>query len=1204
MATSFNPLFLDVDGEVKRTPSGYVIPLAKGGTSVDNTSVAVNNVFAGPASGSSGPAGYRSLSASDLGSGSASSSTYLRGDQTWAVPNAAITSNARKQISYVNALGVAVPDPVPTTGILSVSSSITANSTSWQMAFPIVHPNGQWLYIPQSGTGSTVGQIQQFAIGQNGALTLVATFADGFPTVLKGTKGPLQGAIDPTGEYLVTLSKASSYVEAYGINQSTGALTPLNNINTVSTSELSSGDVSFPALVLGVVNGNIVAYLLGSVSLNCVIACYSLGPSGLTYVGGSTPQSSSATSLSDYVSICIDSGGTMIWVGVTDGSTIYNILSYSIGSSSIIPTYTGSISTSSANCSPFAIAVDPLARFLFSFGNNIETFTIGAAGALTAGTVLSSGVSVTMSSNAWMIVDPLSQYVYICSDAGLIQAFTLNPATGALAPISNSLSFGYLWSMAIDPVNRWLWVLEQNTNIISTLNIRPAGSVSSPSGTGIVTVTSGVLNTSGQLTGAVTTSAGGLATTLQSAPAYYAPSTTGTNTYACTCSPGPSALVAGQTYSVLISITSTNTTCTMAINGLAATTVTRKGTSALAVGDLVSGTVAEMVYDGTYLQLQNPQSTYLQLSGGTLTGALVPYSPGNQSGGLAIGSNAGNSSMTGSYNLLLGQQTGSSLSSGNLCTYIGYQAGIDCTSGAGCVMVGGQAGYTGATGQAATTTGTHNTFIGQGCGGNASGITNSTALGWTSLATANNQVSLGNTSVTSILCGGGTATVSANGLTLGGSSTGTNSLPQIWLDSAGNININVASGNGINHSANGVVTFSLPSTTANIVIGGGGAGNVSTSTSTTGTAIGYASAKANTTGKNWVAIGYSAGGAITTGNYWTSVGYQSGGTNITGSYWTSVGCNAGQANTGGSWTAVGCNAGYTSTTGGSWTAVGCNAGYSNSLGSYWTAIGYQAGHASTVNNWTAIGYQAGYTNTTGTAWVAIGYNAGYASTGDYWTAIGLSAGQANTTGINWVAIGYDSGSANTTGSSWTAIGAYSGYSSSTGSYWTAIGSNAGQANTYGTDWTAIGYSTGNSNTTGSSWTAMGSRAGYGSAGALAATLDSNWTAIGSISGRNASVTPLTTECDNWTAIGYGAQVTGSNQIQLGNSSVVLCATAGTMQANIFQTMSTAITANGSSAPVPNVLGIGATGGPQTAAQFGWVKILLSDGSSAWVQVYK
>lgn len=79
------------------------------------------------------------------------------------------------------------------------------------------------------------------------------------------------------------------------------------------------------------------------------------------------------------------------------------------------------------------------------------------------------------------------------------------------------------------------------------------------------------------------------------------------NAITITLSPAILALVAGQTYYFLASASNTGTT-TLAINGLTATNIKRNistGLADLLTGDIISGFVYEVVYDGTYFQLIN-----------------------------------------------------------------------------------------------------------------------------------------------------------------------------------------------------------------------------------------------------------------------------------------------------------------------------------------------------------------------------------------------------------------------------------------------------------------------------------------------------------------------------------------------------------------------------------------------------------------------
>jgi hypothetical protein len=203
--------------------------------------------------------------------------------------------------------------------------------------------------------------------------------------------------------------------------------------------------------------------------------------------------------------------------------------------------------------------------------------------------------------------------------------------------------------------------------------------------------------------------------------------------------------------------------------------------------------------------------------------------------------------------------------------------------------------------------------------------------------------------------------------------------------------------------------------------------------------------------------------------------------------------------------------------------------------------------------------------------VAFGNNslaASTSSTGN--TAIGHYTLQLNTSGINNVAVGNVAMFTNVTGSDNTCVGVAA-YQMGTGSGNTAIGRaalygttspnnvgvghRAGEANSSGT-LTAVGYRALTSSTTGSSQTAFGYAA-------LAANASSQNTAVGSAALNTATSTGntavgagtlnsvtagalntaighqagtgVTTE-SNTTCLGYNAQVGGSNQVQLGDSS--------------------------------------------------------------------
>ena len=151
-----------------------------------------------------------------------------------------------------------------------------------------------------------------------------------------------------------------------------------------------------------------------------------------------------------------------------------------------------------------------------------------------------------------------------------------------------------------------------------------------------------------------------------------------------------------------------------------------------------------------------------------------------------------------------------------------------------------------------------------------------------------------------------------------------------------------------------------------------------------------------------------------------------------------------------------------------------------------------------------------FSNTTGSLNTASGIASLYSNTTGYDnTATGVSSLRSNTTGSKNTAFGVGSLRSNTIGVQNTASGTNSLFSNTTGNYNTASGVNSLLSNTTGNFNTASGYASLLNNTTGSNNTALG-RASF-----------LNGTAF-----------------ENSTALGASTNITASNQVRLGNASVV------------------------------------------------------------------
>ena len=100
-------------------------------------------------------------------------------------------------------------------------------------------------------------------------------------------------------------------------------------------------------------------------------------------------------------------------------------------------------------------------------------------------------------------------------------------------------------------------------------------------------------------------------------------SVAGTNTITASITPSPSAYTAGQTFRFVAAGANTGA-ATLNINGLGAKSIFKSGTGALVGGDIASGGVYEVVYDGTNFQLNNAE-----YPSGSLIGIRVLTASGN-----------------------------------------------------------------------------------------------------------------------------------------------------------------------------------------------------------------------------------------------------------------------------------------------------------------------------------------------------------------------------------------------------------------------------------------------------------------------------------------------------------------------------------------------------------------------------------------------
>lgn len=296
-----------------------------------------------------------------------------------------------------------------------------------------------------------------------------------------------------------------------------------------------------------------------------------------------------------------------------------------------------------------------------------------------------------------------------------------------------------------------------------------------------------------------------------------------------------------------------------------------------------------------------------------------------------------------------------------------------------------------------------------------------------------------------------------------------------------------------------------------------------------------------------IAVGTNALKVNTTGNYNTSLGYDTLRNNLVGTYNVGIGAFSLRSNTDGVHNiSVGSYALQNNTVGGFNVSFGTNSLFSNVSGNGNVAIG----SSSLYNNINAfgniaIGRDALYNNTTGIENMGLGYRALFYNNADWNVAVGAYALFNTNTGQRNVGIGKDAAISNTSGEGIVAVGDRSAASVTNRSNITAIGRQA-LFQIIGTENTAVGafsqcnyLSPDASSGTGSNNTSIGySSLGYLKSGSNNVAVG-HTTLLNNLTGSNNTAIGYqalySTDYTNSTGLGYQADVTGSNQIQLGNS---------------------------------------------------------------------
>lgn len=209
--------------------------------------------------------------------------------------------------------------------------------------------------------------------------------------------------------------------------------------------------------------------------------------------------------------------------------------------------------------------------------------------------------------------------------------------------------------------------------------------------------------------------------------------------------------------------------------------------------------------------------------------------------------------------------------------------------------------------------------------------------------------------------------------------------------------------------------------------------------------------------------------------------------------------------------------------------LGYFAGAKISNGSFSVAVGAgAASSAKTASNFVAVGFEAGGSFTNSGNGTFVGYHAGFGTTSAEISAFGTNALEFNVSGIRASAFGTRA-LRNSTGNENSAFGFEAGLNASIGTENSHFGIWAGQQGTTASGNTNVGSRAGQSLTTGGFNVNVGRQSGQNLVDGI------NNTNVGATAGKLSQDGTNAVSMANSTCLGSDSRVSGSNQVQLGNS---------------------------------------------------------------------
>jgi YVTN family beta-propeller protein len=356
------------------------------------------------------------------------------------------------------------------TGALSSPNGILVGAGALSIA---LHPAGGFLYAISDAAGDVA-----LLSATGGSLAVLD------PSLVSVGTGGSGIAITPAGTSAYVINRVGNTIQDYSVDVPTGALAV----------------ISTPALDTGTAPTNVIADPLGTRAYVTNADSADVSVFSITAATGALTAASTTRSQRSPQGLALVTRGVAATAKarfafiLNQGAS--TISSYSVNATSGVLSTNGAQSLTAGLGTPRAMAVDPLARFVYvaHASNEISAYRInGADGSLPSVATVTPGLnpSVTISVDPSAItVEASGRYAYAAGSTGLgwqVVVLAIDQTTGELIEVPGSgLDTGTLpVSMVIDPAGRFLYVVNSTSDSVSMFAIDPATGLLTSVGTAL-----------------------------------------------------------------------------------------------------------------------------------------------------------------------------------------------------------------------------------------------------------------------------------------------------------------------------------------------------------------------------------------------------------------------------------------------------------------------------------------------------------------------------------------------------------------------------------------------------------------------------------------------------------------------------------------------------------------------------------------------